>query len=275
MALNKIRRAILSLVSRGDAIPNDNVVTTAPSPQRTVDLFDHWISIFPADAEIKTDGYASLFDDDRASWGINTLGGVRGLNILELGPLEGAHSYMLDRAGAGSVLAIEAMKRSYLKCLITKELLRIDGAHFLLGDFIAWMEANPARFDLIWASGVLYHMVEPLKLLRLIAEHTDQLFLWTHFYPDDYEPTRPYRAPLVGIREVEFGGRIVPHFDRSYGGSQTTKAHCGGMLSHTAWLRRGDILFALRALGYSRIEVGPEDHASPLGPSFTLVGWRG
>ena len=41
--------------------------------------------------------------------------GVDGRRVLELGPLEGGHSYMLQRAGAARVLAIEANTRAFLK----------------------------------------------------------------------------------------------------------------------------------------------------------------
>ena len=53
--------------------------------------------------------------------------------MLELGPLEGAHTYMLDRAGASEVVAIEGNTRAFLKCLITKELLSMPSARFLVG----------------------------------------------------------------------------------------------------------------------------------------------
>ncbi len=37
------------------------------------------------------------------------------MNILELGPLEGAHTYQLR------ILAIEANAEAFLKCLVVKE----------------------------------------------------------------------------------------------------------------------------------------------------------
>lgn len=266
-----LKRAILHLRPQADFLPNDDVcVIEAPSSQSAVSVIEGWISVFPKESGIDTGGYAEIFNDARASWAIQALGGVDNADIVELGPLEGAHTYMLDRAGARSIVAIESLKRSYLKCLITKEVLGIKSAAFLLGNFVPWLERQNRKFDLIWASGVLYHMTEPLRLLRAISEHTNKLYLWTHYYPDDFEPQRPFPKPLVGIRNIEFNGRTIPHFDRSYRGVMSRAIFIGGVSSGASWLRRGDILCALSSLGFDKIDIGAED-ASSERPSFALV----
>jgi hypothetical protein len=268
-----IKRAIFRYLPQRDFLPNDVCVSHAPSPQSTVEIIDGWHCAYPDGIGVDTGGYAKVFDDTRVPWGVEQLGGVKGADILELGPLEGAHTYMLDRAGAKSIVAIEGLKRGYLKCLITKELLGIKSANFLLGDFVAWLESEERTFDVIWASGVLYHMTEPLKLLRLIAAHTDRVFLWTHFYPDDFAPHPPFPQPLVRIKNVPFEGRLVPHFERSYMMTKSA-SFCGGVYSGCAWLRRRDILDALSVLGFSRIEIGFEDRSNEREPSFALVARR-
>ena len=58
-----------------------------------------------------------------------------GFACLELGPLEAGHSYILDRAGALEVLAIEANRRAFLKCLVVKEMIGLPSVRFVLGDF--------------------------------------------------------------------------------------------------------------------------------------------
>jgi len=269
-----LKRALARWKPQRDFLPNDACLTQAPSPQATIDLIDGWITAFPESTGIKTGGYAKLFEDARVAWGLGQCGGARDASILELGPLEGAHTYLLDRAGAKSIVAIEGLKRSYLKCLITKEVLGIHSANFLLGNFIPWLENDRRKFDLVWASGVLYHMTEPTHLLRLIAARTGKVFLWTHYYPDDFAPAPPYRAPLAGVRDVEFNGRLIRHFDRSYMGAMDTAAFCGGVYSGASWLRRGDILAVLADLGLSRIEIA-FDQPDAETPSFAVVATRG
>jgi len=189
--------------------------------------------------------------------------------VLELGPLEGAQTYLLERAGA-HVTAIEANKRNYLKCLITKEVMGMRNARFLLGNFLPWLETSNHKFDVIWASGVLYHMTEPLRLLRAIAAHTDRVFIWTHYFPEGGNPHRP---PFYRRRSVHFADREIPHFDRLYLRPRWRPLACGGTAAGSCWLRHDDILFALRALGFSRTKVGFEDR-QPYRGSFALVAHR-
>ena len=174
---------------------------------------------------------------------------------------------MLDRAGAKSIIAIEGSKSAYLKCLIAKEVLDIKSAHFLLGNFVPWLEKDGRRFDAIWASGVLYHMTEPLRLLELISARTDKLYLWTHFYGDDAVPS------YVKERKVPFAGTTVSQYERPYF-MPHRRMSCGGVFTGRAWLRRSDILKALETLGFKRIEIDFEDFAGELGPSFAIVAQR-
>lgn len=248
--------------------PNRAYAAAAPSAQAAVALGGRWHTRFPDTIGVDTGGYAALCEDERATWGLARLGGVAGADVLELGPLEGGHTFMLDRAGAKSVTAIEAHKGAYLRCLIAKEVLDIKSARFLLGDFASYLRETPRHFDLIWASGVLYHMAEPLELLQLLSERTDRLFIWTHFFEDEGDPPHPVRR-----RAVEFHGATTTQFERPYLQTGHWRFN-GGVYSGRAWLRRSDILKALALLGYDRIEIGCEIHEVTPGPSFALAATR-
>src|SRR5579864_1325160 len=102
----------------------DSYIGSAPSHQNALDIFrGQWSSRLPRPYENLTAGAITLFEDGRVPWAIEKLGGVRDKSILELGPLEGGHSYMLEKAGAKSVLALEANTNAFLRCLVTKEIL--------------------------------------------------------------------------------------------------------------------------------------------------------
>ncbi|MHB8594153.1 MAG: class I SAM-dependent methyltransferase, partial [Acidimicrobiales bacterium] len=119
------------------------------------------------------------------------------MRVLELGPLEGGHSYMLDCLGASGVTAIEANQRAYLRCLIAKELLGIPSARFLCGDFMAYLQdavRRGASWDLCVAVGVLYHQKDPVSLLELATQVSDRLLLWTHYYDAEVIGRRPELA---------------------------------------------------------------------------------
>jgi alkanesulfonate monooxygenase SsuD/methylene tetrahydromethanopterin reductase-like flavin-dependent oxidoreductase (luciferase family) len=62
------------------------------------------------------------------------------------------------------------------------------------------LEAEPGHFDLVWCTGVLYHMPEPLKLLHAIARTTDRIHIWTH-YVDDQKLDAARASPIVATDE--------------------------------------------------------------------------
>jgi 16S rRNA A1518/A1519 N6-dimethyltransferase RsmA/KsgA/DIM1 with predicted DNA glycosylase/AP lyase activity len=126
-------------------------------------------------------GWADPFNVDRVAWP-NSLFDISGKSVLELGPLEGGHSFALHNIGASTITAIEGNSRAFLKCLIVKELFDLSRVKLLYGDFVKYLEKTTDHFDIIFASGVPYHMCPPLQLLSLIKQHTNQCYIWAHYY---------------------------------------------------------------------------------------------
>jgi SAM-dependent methyltransferase len=207
---------------------------------------------------------------------MSRLGGAADLDFLELGPLEGGHTWMLCQRGARSVTSVEANSRAYLRCLISKELLGMSAAHFLLGDFLSYLKATDRRFDAILASGVLYHMQDPIALLREIGRHSDRLVLWTHYYDQavltpDHSQYRMFAGamPLVGV-----DGASIQGYRRYYLESLESQTFCGSGSTWSVWLERPTILHSLEAMGYSNIRIDVEVPDDPHGPSFLVTAWR-
>jgi len=184
--------------------------------------------------------------------------------VLELGPLEGGHTYQLEALGA-DVTAVEGNAEAYLKCLVVKEVLGLR-ASFLLGDFVKHLQATPPAWDLIFASGVLYHMVRPLELIDLICRSGARAFLWTHYYD-------PARCEGYIGATGSHGGVSADHWRMGYG-DQTHGQFWGGLEDASCWLSREDILGAFRAFGHSRVEVLDENLDHPHGPCFTIATSR-
>jgi len=254
-------------------LPQDVCETTAPSAQLAIDTFKGWSSKFPSSLQVSA-GSAALFEDARVHWALAQLGGAKGKTVLELGPLEGGHTYMLQNAGAANILAIEGNRRCYLKCLITKELLGLDKARILLGDFMPWLEHDKTKFDIVWATGVLYHMVEPIKLLDLIGTRTNQIHVWTHYVPDDGYGSEPWTQPITVVENREYNGQKIRHFVRSYFNQGEKESYCGGVYQVAAWLRRSDIIAHLNFLGFTKIEVSFDQPDHPHGPAFAITACR-
>jgi hypothetical protein len=240
----------------------------APFPATAFTIFkNEWSSAVPG---FET-GTVQLFDDLRIKWLETQLGSFENKRILELGPLEGGHTCMMERAGA-KVLAIEANQRGFLKCLVVKNALNLK-SDFLFGDFRPYLEkAESNSFDFVLAIGVLYHMTEPLKLLYDIARVTDTFGVWTHYFD-----------PAIIRDKVRFdfkpqlqtvAGRSVEVFRQHYlTGIIAIPGFCGGTAPNSFWLTKHGLLEYVESLGFE-VTVGRDEPNHPNGPSILFLAKR-
>lgn len=254
----------------------DQYVRAAPAPQHALDIFKgEWWSSLPGEWSGLQAGQLPLFDDSRIHWAIEALGGVAGKRVLELGPLEGGHTYSLERAGAQSILAIEASRKAFLKCLIVKELVGLERSRFVLGDFEEYLRSGGERFEVAIASGTLYHVRQPVELIQNLARVADHVFIWTHYYVKEGLDAIPHMAHRFGeSHEAEFGGfhhTLHPYHYRDF---LDTSRFAGGTGEFSHWLSRADLLGALRHAGLTEIVVGEEDLEHANGPCISLVARR-
>ena len=231
-----------------------------------------WSSAVPG---LPATGQANLFEDGRIIWFEKQLGGFTGKQVLELGPLEGGHTYMMTQRGA-TVTAIESNVRNWMRCLAVKDLLNITGATFLLGDFQPYLAASPPPVDFVLASGVLYQMTEPVEFLRRLCAVSDAIGLWTHYYDaaaildrygQDKFDTSPRKLTTPHGRTVEsYEQRCLQALDWS--------GFCGGSAATSNWLRREDILGIVEDEGFVyETFLDQVDH--PNGPAFCVFARRG
>ncbi|MEH2069893.1 MAG: class I SAM-dependent methyltransferase [Nostoc sp.] len=254
----------------------EQYIKSAPSPQIALDIFkNEWSSKLPAPlADLKA-GSVPLFEDPRIDWAASQLGGIQGKTVLELGPLEAGHTYMLECLEAASIVSIEANTRAYLKCLIIKEILDLKKTHFLCGDFVEYLRNTQTKFDVCIASGVLYHMNNPAELIGLIAKCTDQIFIWTHYYDKNIILTKPnLRHKFVGSSQSNYDGFKHTLYRYEYERALEWSGFCGGNESNSQWMSRDDILASLKHFGLKDIQISFEAPDHPNGPSFALAAAR-
>jgi hypothetical protein len=253
----------------------DEYVATMPSPQNAVDALPGWNTAFPPEIPVVA-GPACLYYDPRILWALDLFGSLEGRHVIELGPLEASHTYMLEQRQPASIDAVEANKLSFLRCLVVKELLGLRIARFHLGNFIPWLEVGDQHYDFLVASGVLYHMNDPVRLLELIAERCNAFYLWTHYASDEAMPIGdPRRLAFVGepTTEMRHGVAVRTHL-RSYWGAWKDKAFCGGMQDLHRWIEKQDILAVIQALGFGEVYVAHDDPTHQNGPSFSIFARR-
>ena len=246
-----------------------------PQHQNAIDALPGWNSAFPHELGLAA-GTIPLFADGRIVDAIGCYGSLTGKNILEVGPLEGMHTYILNQQQPQTLDAIEANKQCYLRCLVTKEILKLDRASFFLGDIMSWLKETNMRYDFAVASGVLYHMPDPGEFLRLLGQRTDALFLWTHYYDLKSMPKSDVRHnPFSGnVERRDIAGFNVSYFERSYQFANMNASFCGGMKDRHYWMERGDILDLLSHLGYDELVVLNEEPHHAGGPCFSVFARR-
>jgi hypothetical protein len=159
------------------------------------------------------------------------IGGFVGKSVLELGPYEGYDSKKLEGMGVGSSIAIEGNPLNFIKCLIVKNHFALDRTRFLLGDFTKYLAESNEKFDFIFASGVLYHLVEPFEALENIISKTGAIGICTTYFHPDIQLFKSFTGKT---REVSFPG-MAPFILHERGNTQLVRGKKHGLQS-TAWM---------------------------------------
>lgn len=248
---------------------DDRYENRHPCPQNEINIFDaSWSCELPSLASAVSGGWAKTFEDPKITWFFNKIGGVKDAKGFELGPLEAGHSWMAQCNGVKSLVSVEANRTSFLKCLVVKNILGMNEVQFKLGDSIKYLETHEGNFDFILASGILYHLKDPLSALELILEKTKSLLIWTHYFDQELIDKNPaQRVKTKRLTPLVYNGK--PYEVSSYGYQEAAewKGFCGGMTSEVLWLERSLYLDVCKSKGFDT-EVFQEEPDHPHGPAF-------
>ena len=246
-----------------------------PSPQTAVDIFaGKWASDLSKVCSVVGTGHMDLFvADGRPKMAAGSLGNkdgrLDGVRILEIGPLEAAHSYQLERLGAASITAVETSVDAFLKCLIVKEILDLKRTHFMCGDAVEFLTKTEDRFDMVFCSGVLYHMRGPVTLIKAIFNVTDKCFVWTHYYNDECgnnvgKPTK---------RHVNISGFDADYYELEYP-DRENNSFLGGNNDLRAWMARDDIVACFKYFGFNDVILLGDEPLNPAGACVSFAASR-
>jgi SAM-dependent methyltransferase len=174
--------------------------------------------------------------------------------VLELGSLEGAHSFALRRlSGVVEVVGVEGRASNIAKAEFVKRKLGISGVEFVCANLEDFDLSSLGAFDAIFCAGLLYHLPRPWELLRKLRRVSGNLVLATHYAPPGKADAE--RGGYRGMVYAEFG----------------LKEPLSGLSPDSFWPTRDDLLRMLRDAGYPRAEVCHDDTAHPHGPLITLA----
>ena len=102
--------------------------------------------------------------------------------ILELGSLEGRHTFSLARhPSVKRVLGIEGRESNIYRAQFVQQLLKVDNVEFISANLEKTNVACWGQFDAVFCVGLLYHLHDPLSLIEQISQVSKNLFIWTHY----------------------------------------------------------------------------------------------
>ena len=238
--------------------------TRPPSPQTIADIFTGiWKSTLPSLSSGKID----MFADSRPQWFASFFqNGLFFKTILELGPFEAYQTYQLERLGAQSIHAVEGNKINFLKCLCVKEIYGLK-ARFSHGDILLALKCAE-RYDVVWASGVLYHMQKPVEFLEELCRVAEYSFIWTHFFDESKISAQQLLNFLPEFNQRKsYSDRQMTLHARSYllqDYDNNIPGHWeGAPEDRTYWMEYDDIYHVIRAnnfdvLGESVSQMEPQ-----------------
>ncbi len=173
--------------------------------------------------------------------------------ILELGSLEGAHSFILaEKPGVERVVAIEGREANLRKARFVQRLLEIQNIEFFQANLENADLTGFGEFDAVFCSGLLYHLPEPWRLVEQLPKLAPLLFVWTQ-YAAEHEATDVGNG-LRGKIYIE-GGPDEP---------------LSGMSRSATWLTLPSLREVLARAGYKRFEIIHDDVSHQNGPAVTF-----
>jgi SAM-dependent methyltransferase len=120
--------------------------------------------------------------DQRVKYALSEFPDAR--SILELGSLEGGQSFQLARMPGTKLLAIEGRADSLHRAQWVQKILGVDNINFVQGNLENDELKQYGPVDLVFCSGLLYHLPRPWALIEQIGSITRNLFLSTHYVDD-------------------------------------------------------------------------------------------
>ena len=178
-------------------------------------------------------------------------------NIIELGSLEGGHSFALAQNPiVKQVLAIEGRESNVEKSKFVKEILNDEKVNFIQADIEKLDFEQFGRFDAVFCSGLLYHLPKPWELIPKLSKISQNIFIWTQI-------SEEVKAKIMceGWRGKFYreGGLLDP---------------LSGLSKKSFWLSLGSLIALLTVNGYKEVKIIEHNLAHPNGAAVTLVATK-
>jgi SAM-dependent methyltransferase len=175
-------------------------------------------------------------------------------SVIELGSLEGGHSFALAQNPAiKRVTAIEGRAINIKKAKLVQEVLGDKKVEFVEDDIEKTDFNKFGKFDAVFCSGLLYHLPRPWELIPKLAAISPDIFIWTQI--SEEPKAKKVREGWRGKFYRE-GGLFDP---------------LSGLSRKSFWLSLGSLIGLLTENGYKEIKIIEHSLAHPKGHAVTLA----
>lgn len=184
---------------------------------------------------------------------------TRRRSVLEMGCAEGYHTVWLA-ALFEQVTSVEVRPKNVISTLVNLFIHEVKNVQLLLGD-VRDLGPRLGRFDVLFHSGILYHLMDPVEHLHRMRGTADALLLDTHYCQDGTSLERG---------DVVFEGRTYRAYVWPEGGWSEAWS---GVDPTSRWLHRDALLQVVREIGFTEVEVFA-DYGTQFGPRLGLWAQR-
>lgn len=169
--------------------------------------------------------------------------------ICEFGCAEGYNTVELAQI-AQDVITTDVRPRNLIGAMIRAWILGLDNIEFILSD-LNKIEKNLFILDrnnIVFHTGTLYHLDNPIKHLQYIASITNNLYLSTRCYDEDAE-IKSIKYPMVTVTNNNY--RCYKVYEKE----NRWKHSFAGVKDFSVWLHKDDIADILRYVGFTNVEL--------------------
>jgi SAM-dependent methyltransferase len=210
-----------------------------------------WITKYHIEGE-EYGGHFDAMNDARITQFLEIFPDVE--TVLELGSLEGGHSFALaQNPVVKRVVAIEGREVNVEKSKFVKEILSDEKVEFVQADIEKMNFDQFGKFDAVFCSGLLYHLPRPWELIPKLAKISPNIFIWTQV--SEEAKAKKMREGWRGKFYRE-GGLFDP---------------LSGLSKKSFWLSLGSLMTLLTANGYKETKIIDHNLTHPKGNAVTLA----
>lgn len=177
--------------------------------------------------------------------------------ILELGSLEGGHSFALAaHPTVERLVGVEGRQANVARAEWVRTLLGASNVEFVQADLESTSLSTLGTFDVVFCCGLLYHLQRPWELIAQIGQVSSGLFLSTHYAAAEQANT--VRHGVRGTIYQEFG----------------LDDPLSGLSDESFWPTLDGLLGMLRDHGFTETNIVHNIQVHPNGPIVNLSAFR-